>query len=159
MTFQQLVLRGESFEWVMPPFKNWKVIDSTTRESIKFSYSNLSACTLSISLFKEKTFLPDLEEETLTGYVSGLYSQNPDRIRILNEGNYSPYKSFSIAGANYKLVEYEIKDPEQGTLLARDYLILPKDTLIIIQIKGPPNAVRHLSPSLDASLQQSLIEE
>jgi len=159
MTFQQLVLRGLGIELIMPPLNNWKVVDSTAHESIKFKYSNVNTLTLSISLFKENTFLPDLEDDTLAGYVSGLYNQNLDRIQILNEGSYSPYKSFSIAGTNYKLVEYEIEDPEKGLLLARDYLLLPNGLLMIIHIEGPPNAVRRLSPSLDASLQQSVIEE
>lgn len=159
MVFQQLILRGEGIELIMPPLNNWKVVDSTAHESITFEYSNVSTLTLSISLFKENTFLPDLEDGTLAGYVSGLYSQNLDRIKILNEGDYSPYKSFPIAGTNYKLVEYEIEAPGKGLLLARDYLLQPKDLLMIIHIEGPPNAVRRLSPSLDASFQQSFIEE
>ena len=159
MSFQQLVLRGEGLKLIMPPFNNWKIANATTRESIKFEYPNIETLSLSISLFKKNTFLPNLEDETLTGYVSGLYSQNLNRIHILNEGDYSPYKSFPIAGTNYKFIEYEINDPEKGPLLMRDYLLMPDDKLMIIHLEGPPNAVRRVSPTLDASLQQSFIED
>lgn len=144
---------------VMPPLARWQAVGQTSKESIKFKYTGIDTLSLSFSLFGKNTFLPNLSDKTLASYIDGLYAQHQGNIKIINEGNYTPYKSFSIAGSSYKLVEYELKESDTEVLLTREYLLFLNSDLLIIKIEGPPSTVIKVSPLIDASLQQSFLEE
>ncbi|GAB4270619.1 MAG: hypothetical protein Tsb0018_02790 [Opitutales bacterium] len=159
MEFEQLTLKQGDLKISMPPLMQWTITTPTDKDSLRLVYTNYPSLILTFSIFKQNEFLPDIEDETLKGYVAGLKELDRGNIKILNEGNFTPYKSFPIAGASYKVVEYEIETQENETFLAKDYLLFPSDELLIIHVQGPPKAVMRAIPVIDASLQQSFLDD
>ena len=90
MEFEQLTLKQGDLKISMPPLMQWTITTPTDKDSLRLVYTNYPSLILTFSIFKQNEFLPDIEDETLKGYVAGLKELDRGNIKILNEGNFTP---------------------------------------------------------------------
>lgn len=112
--------------------------------------------TLTFNIWKEKTFLPEISDESLIGLAEGLKKQHKENITILNqEQNFQA--TGPIGGAfnePCRLIIYEIKDPaKQTTLSYYNYLLSIDGKVIEMIFRAPPEkikkAIKHIAYTIN----------
>lgn len=99
----------------------------------------------SMSVWAPDSFMPDLSNESMTGYAEALMHDNPGTVEILNYESYRRNVIPSIFNRDPRILIYDKTNPADGKVM-RHYnsFVLFKNHLIEFSIWGPPNEVQNL---------------
>lgn len=152
----RLIFSSGDWLWAMPVLTDFDVRQDRGPASVRLENTLFPDTEIQFSFFPGESFLPDIEPDSIEGYIKGLREQHGRRIQLPNE-TIAANTRVPINGSIWWNIPYTLVDPEgqRPDVTVVDYIFKIEPYLVVVRHSGPARTVRAGTNMLQDALRRS----